>query len=111
MHTLRSSEKLIESNPYRCSATLFSLSVPSTVHQYVPHRARSDAKKMGAVLPVDPIRSKQPQINFVNKSRGLKGIPWSLPPEVGCGYTTEVSIDLGNELSLGAGITASNTPK
>ena len=54
----------------------------SVIHQEAPHHRGRDAEELGPVLPDDPPLAGEPEIGFVDQSRGPQGVIRPLPGQI-----------------------------
>src|SRR5215213_5272985 len=71
----------------------FGVVTPRVVDQDTAHRLRRCRHEMGAVLPVHALVIDQPQVGFVDESRGLQAMAGALAPHVVVRQTTEFVVD------------------
>ena len=59
---------------------------------------------MGTGLPVDFFDAREPEIGFVDQSRGLEGMIGSFATKIGRGETAEFGVDQGDEAFFGLAV-------
>jgi hypothetical protein len=67
------------------------------VDQNAPHHLRGYRQKVRAVLPPDTAGVDQPQIGFVDQSRGFKGVVQGLAAHITVGQTTQLRVNQGDQ--------------
>ncbi len=63
------------------------------IDENAPHQPRTNGKEVGPVVPAYAVEIYQSQINFIDQSRGLKGVTVSLPGHVALGCLAQFAID------------------
>jgi len=66
----------------RSAGSAFKVAPPCVVNQNSPHELGGNGKEMGAILPAHALVIDEPQVGFVNQSRGLQGVAGALPAHV-----------------------------
>ena len=61
---------------------------------------------MSAVLPVDPVRAREPDVSLVDQCRGLQRVVCAFAHHVEVGQAVKLPVDQGDELFEGLLVSA-----
>jgi hypothetical protein len=86
-------QSLIKYDPLIAAAAFARLTFARRIHQDAPHEAGRDGEKVRAVLPGDLSRVNKAQVGFIDKRRGLQGVPGALLPHKTSGNPAQFGVD------------------
>ena len=84
---------------------------PRGVHEDPAHHLRGNGKEMRPILPVGPADTDEAQERFVDQSPAFEGVAVPFVSHVPARSTTEVIIDVRNQLSQSAGVPGAPCPQ
>ena len=64
------------------AATFFAVAAAGVFHEHLAHQVRGDADKPRAIVPVIASLGGEPQVDLVDKGRGLEGMTSAFLPQV-----------------------------
>ena len=91
----------MQRDAFESATTLCSEPRSRVIDEYPPHQARSHAKEMGPVAPVDLPLIDQSEVGFVYKSGWLQRMAGYLAPQLRACDTSQMVVDDRDELVKG----------
>ena len=91
----------MQCDAFESATTLVSEPRSRVIDEYPPHQARSHAKEVGPVAPVDLPLIDQSEVGFVNERGWLQRMAGFLAPQLRACDTAQVVVDNRDELVKG----------
>ena len=79
------------------TSSFLCLSTPRLTDEYLTHDPRCPGEKVSPAFPVPVLLTLEAEVGLVNESRGIEGVPFSLPRQKSRRHPPEFRIQLRHE--------------